>query len=177
MTPADPVVSRFADGLLDQHRRLEESLRERNPDLEWQPAPGRNTIGMLLAHVAIVEAWWIEVAPRTLPSREAEDAAMRALLGVGLDDDGMPAPAGGGHPAALSGWTLARYVDLLARTRAITQPALANWRDADLDSEVRFRPGRTVTRGWILHHALEHLAQHAGQIGLLSALQPGKPAG
>ena len=169
---ADPVVARFAAGLLDQHRLVEAALRKSSPNFEWQPAPGRNSIGMLLAHHAIVEVWWLDVGARgELPRPEAE-ARVRARLGLGLDDDGMPAPPDGGHPAALAGWTLDQYLELLAKARACTAECLANWRDADLDQTVRVREGRDVSRGWILYHVLEHFAQHAGQIGLLTALQP-----
>ena len=61
---ADPVVARFAAGLLDQHRLVEAALRKGSPNFEWQPAPGRNSIGMLLAHNAIVEVWWLDVGAR-----------------------------------------------------------------------------------------------------------------
>jgi hypothetical protein len=166
----NPVIARFAEGLLDQHRLVEKVLRREAPDLEWQPAPGRNSIGMLLAHNAIVEVWWLDVSARGIVRSPESDARILARLGIGPDDDGMPAKEGGGHPSALAGWTLERYLDLLAKARACTEECLATWRDADLD-EVIHLGKRDVTRGWIVYHLLEHFAQHAGQISLMAALQ------
>lgn len=168
--PSDPVIARFAEGLFDQHRQLEAILARPGLDFEWQPAPGRNSIGMLVAHNAIAEAWWLDVMPRGLEADAEIDARLRACVGLAADDDGMPAKPDGGHPAALRGWPRARYVELLERTRACTRAALATWRDADLDAKLRSRR-REVARGWILYHVLEHFAQHTGQVSLLAALQ------
>lgn len=173
---SDPVISRFADGILDQHRLVEKALRKDAPDLEWQPAPGRNSIGMLLAHNAIVEVWWLDVSARAIAMGPEAEERVRRRLGIGPDDDGMPAKPDGRHPAALAGWPLERYLELLAKARACTAECLATWRDADLD-EVIHVGKRDVTRGWILYHLLEHFAQHAGQIGLVAALQRQAAAG
>ena len=44
----------------DQSRRLTEHTRGATADeLAWQPAPGLQTIGMLLAHIAVVEVYWM----------------------------------------------------------------------------------------------------------------------
>jgi hypothetical protein len=51
------AASCFAQ-LDDQSARLTEDTRQLTPEaIAWQPAPGMNTIGMLLAHIAIVEAF------------------------------------------------------------------------------------------------------------------------
>lgn len=167
---SDPVVARFAAGLVDQHRQLVTSLRRESPDLEWQPAPGRNSIGMLLAHVAVAEVWWLDVSARGVPDGPEAEARVHARLGLGADDDGMPLEPGAGPAPALTGWSLDRYVELLGRAQACTMECLASWRDAELDEPVRVGT-RAVTKGWILYHVLEHLAQHVGQVSLLIALQ------
>src|SRR5436309_13482050 len=78
----------FVAQLDDQSARLLAALREATPDeLEWQPAPGTNTIGMLLAHIAIAEVYWTQVGPL---ARESFDCD--SVLGIGADDDGMPMP-------------------------------------------------------------------------------------
>ena len=52
----------FLPQLDDQSRRLLEGIRGITPEeLEWQPAPGTNSIGMLLAHLAIVEVVWTQI--------------------------------------------------------------------------------------------------------------------
>src|SRR6266851_7046620 len=83
----------------DQSRRLFEDLRGITAaELQWQPRAGSNTIGMLLAHIAIVEVYWLLIASETM-SHEA----VRKVLRFGVDDDGMPLPPGQGAPAGLQG--------------------------------------------------------------------------
>ena len=167
---SDPVVDRFAAGLFDQHRQLEAVLARPGLDFEWQPAPGRNSIGMLVAHIAIAEVWWLDVLPGGGGNDAEIDERVRARIGIATDDDGMPAKPDGAHPKALAGWTRENYLDLLSRTRACSREALATWRDADLERTVRSRE-RDIPRGWILYHVLEHVAQHGGQVSLLAMLQ------
>src|SRR5437660_1740692 len=67
-------------------------------ELEWQQALGMNTIGMLLAHNAIVEVLWSQVGVR--------GEAVDTMAVLGLDDhagDGMPLPPGAPAPASLAG--------------------------------------------------------------------------
>ena len=159
----------FAEQLDDQSRRLAEATRGIEPaELAWQPAPGLNTIGMLLAHIAIVEVYWTQVGPLSLTTFETE-----SVLGIGVDHDGMPLAAGGSPPAGLEGRELAYFDDLLARARAYLKRAVAELSDADLEREVP-RKGRDGTLReilnlrWILYHMLEHEACHYGQINLLA---------
>ena len=126
---------------------------------------------MLVAHNAITEVWWLDAVPAGIGRGAETESRLRARIGLGTDDDGMPAEPEGKHPAALAGWTRKRYVELLERTRACSREVLATWRDDDLDRTIRLGE-RDVTRGWILYHVLEHFAQHLGQVSLLAALQP-----
>jgi uncharacterized damage-inducible protein DinB len=154
--------------LVDLHVRLEKTLSPLDvAALEWQPAPGRNTVSMLAAHVALVEAYWIRAAPTGFESKAEVDRILREVVGIGGDDDGMPAPPGGLHPTALRGWTADRYLALLSRSLDASRRTLEGWTDADLPREVVVHPGHRIALGWILHHVVEHLAYHWGQIGLV----------
>jgi uncharacterized damage-inducible protein DinB len=160
----------FFQQLEDQTRRLTEDTRGLDPsDLEWQPAPGANTIGMLLAHIAIVEVFWIQVA---LGRTEFD---YTGVIGIGEMDDGIPLSADAPPPAALKGRELAYFDDLLARARAHTRQALVAMGDADLEREVRRTRAdgsvRVTNVRWILYHLVEHQAGHYGQINLLRHLQ------
>jgi uncharacterized damage-inducible protein DinB len=175
----------FVAQLDDQNRRLLEDLRGATaPELEWQPAPGMNTIGMLLAHLAIVEVYWIDIAIHgPVPSYDATP-----LLGIGTDDDGIPLPETGLPPATLRAQPLAFYQDLLKRARDHTHREVARLGDTDLAREIRHTPAwdpdteRVFDPRWILYHVLEHLAGHHGQILLLrhhyrvAAGAPAQPA-
>ena len=118
MAPLPEFRSREAGSFLaqldDQLRLLRERTRDLTPeDLMWQPAPGMNTIGMLLAHLAIVEVWWTK-----LVIENEANGDVRGVLGIGEDDDGMP--LGENAPAfpLLNGKDLVFYDDLLERGRA-----------------------------------------------------------
>lgn len=158
------IVGFLAAGLDDQSRILGKALGDVPvAGLEWQPRPGHNTIGMIVTHCAVVEAWWLQAAPLGVKDRAEVERIVRAITDLGLDDDGMPAPADGRHPASIAGRSGADYAALLARVRDRTHATLRGWDDASLASEARISRG-PVTRGWILYHVLEHLASHVGQV-------------
>jgi uncharacterized damage-inducible protein DinB len=157
----------FVAQLNDQNRRLTIDTRGITPaELEWQPAPGMNTIGMLLAHLAIVEVWW-----NGLIFLEVEKPDIDGILGIGVDDDGMPVAEDGLPPRTLAGKSMEFYDDLLARARAHLTATARGLDDAAIERTVtRTRQDgslRSVTGRWTLYHILEHLAGHYGQILLL----------
>jgi DinB family protein len=159
----------FIAQLDDQSMRLTADTRLLTPAaLEWQPAPGMNTIGMLFAHIAIVEVFWTQVGPLGIKGPYEVESA----LGIGIDDDGMPIPEGGAPPATLRGKDLAFFDDLLVRARAYSKQAVARLTDEDLEREVkrtrRDGTAHETTMRWILYHMVEHEAGHYGQINLLS---------
>jgi uncharacterized damage-inducible protein DinB len=154
----------------DQTRRLMEGLEGATPEeLEWQPYPGMNTIGMLLAHNAIVEVFWTLVV-----LERAEKPSSEPILGVKDEDDGMPLPEDGKPPAVLAGKDLAYYDALLKKARAYLKKTAASVAEADLDKEVtRTRPDgtqRVVNVRWYFYHILEHYSGHFGQVLLLRHL-------
>jgi uncharacterized damage-inducible protein DinB len=170
LAPAQGMKSRqaalFFAQLEGQLEALTEDTRGATPEeLEWQPAPGMNTMGMLLAHIAKVEAGWIGAAARGL------DFFTIDAVPVSWPDTGIPLPADAAPPAALAGKDLAFYDGLLARARAFSRECMATLTDADLETR-RTRTRRDGTQvdynvGWALYHALEHFAGHYGQVNLL----------
>lgn len=157
----------FLAQLDDQTRLLLEDVRGiPAAELQWQPKRGMNTIGMLLAHIAIVEVFWLSVAMERSP-----ETAIRKVLGIDRDDDGIPLPAGAAPPAALRGRTLGWYAKRLARARTWAKRLARTWPDDSMERfilRVRRDGGRMrVSRRWILYHLLEHQAGHYGQILLL----------
>jgi hypothetical protein len=155
--------------LADQSALQFEALDGASPTvLHWQPAPGRNTIGMLLAHQALVEVYWTDVGLRNTAHGVEE------VLGIGMDDDGIPCPPGGAPPAHLAGRELDWYRDLHQRARTHLLRHAQDLTDTALDTP------RTRTRlngqphsydvRWVLYHLVEHFAGHHGQILMLQAL-------
>ena len=162
----------FVAQLDDQSRRLIEDTRALTPaTLDWQPAPGQNTIGMLLAHIACWEVFWTRMVLENRPM----PFEVRDVLGIASGDAGTPLPADGRPPAGLAAKDIGYFHDLLARARAHTRGVARDLTDPDLEREVtRQRPDGTqnsVTVRWALYHMLEHLAAHYGQVNLLKHLQ------
>lgn len=157
----------FVSQMDDQNSRLVDATRDISPEeLDRQPGPGMNSIGMLLAHLAIVEVVWAQIGLLGMG-----DIDPHPVLGLGQDDDGMPLPPDGRVPANLTGRTFAYYEDLLERARVYFKDAASKLSGADLDREItRARPDgskRTFSTRWVLYHSLEHIAGHRGQILLL----------
>jgi uncharacterized damage-inducible protein DinB len=161
------LVGSWAAGLDDQLRVLRGVVAGLGvAELEWQRSPGHNTIGMLLAHLAIVEVYWIRAIAAGVTGEREVDAVVRGVLGIGMADDGIPLAAGGGHPAVLAGRGVDAYLTLLDGARAATHDVLRSWRDDELGRTCEVKDAR-VSRGWIVYHVLEHFSGHLGQIRVI----------
>jgi len=160
----------------DQHALLIRDLENITPaELEWQPRPGMNTIGMLLAHLAIVEVFWTQVGPEAKSEFETQ-----SVLGLGMDDDGMPAGPQALPPETLAAKAFPFYRDLLASARAYARHATARLSDRDL-ARVFTRTRRSgaveeLNVRWVLYHMVEHFSGHYGQILLLRHQYRDRPA-
>jgi len=145
---------------------LEELTPLTPPELDWQSAPGMNTIGMLLAHLAIVEVFWSQIGllGQTVPEPET-------VIGIDMDADGIPLAADAGPPAPLAGRDLTWYRERLAEGRTFLKQTVNERDDAWLDEQrTRVRRNGTTHRydhRWVLYHLLEHFAAHSGQILLI----------
>jgi len=165
---ASREAARFLWQMDEQRRLLLEATRGLAPaDLEWQHAPGMNTIGMLLAHVAFAEANLAQVGLLGEPQGHPHD-----VIGITEADEGLPLPPEGRPPAALAGRPIEWFHERLARARALTHRAARALTDADLDVVLQRppRPDGTVRRfdrAWVLYHLIEHEAGHRAQIQLL----------
>lgn len=158
-------VGLFAAQLDDQLKRLKNNIKGLTvKQLEWQFKPGMNTVGMLLAHLALVEVWWINVAPSE--TSWEPDGKKRIQKILGIEDDGLPLPAKGKHPKYLNGFTLDRYLTLLTKARRSVHHDMKKWRDRDLQKSYSLHK-RQFSRMWTLYHVLEHFASHFGQILVL----------
>jgi uncharacterized damage-inducible protein DinB len=169
---ASREVARFVWQMDEQRRRLIADTRGLAiGDLEWQPAPGTNSIGMLLAHIAYAEAHLGQVGLLGVDAGHARD-----VIGIGEEEEGMPLAPGAPPSPALAGRPLEYFDGLLARARAHTHEVARRLTDADLDSVTRRPPRpdgvvRVWNRAWVLYHMLEHEAGHHAQINLVRHLR------
>ncbi len=159
-------IGLFAAQFDDQLARLKKEVGSLTVDqLEWQQKPGMNTVGMLLAHLSLVEVWWIKIAPNQIEWEPEGKAIIVKTLGI--KDDGLPLPAEGVHPAYLEGFTAEKYLAILAKGRRVIYTEMKKWRDKDLDKLYTLAKTNHFSRTWTLYHVLEHFATHFGQILLV----------
>lgn len=125
---------------------------------------------MLLAHLAICEVFWVEVVGQEIESEAVGDRIVREIVGLGIEDDGMPLAKDGAHPSSLAGQSAGDYLERLEWARAATHRTLRSWTDLDLETTRRV-DGREVTLAWLLHHIVEHFSHHAGQIAQIASLR------
>ena len=161
------IVARYLWQLDDLTRRVIEATLDMTPEaLGWQMAPGVNTVGMLIAHIAVAETHITAVG---IEGRA--DSDVPGVIGISMDDDGLPLPPGGRPPEALRGRDVAFFHGLIEKARAHTRRAAAALTEADLARVIeRPRPDgglRLLNVEWSLYHLVEHQAGHLGQILLL----------
>jgi len=165
------VPARYVWQLDDQTRRLFEALEGATAEeLAWQPAPGNNTIGMLLAHLAIAEAHMAAVGVEG-----RADSDVPGTIGITVDDDGLPLPEDGAPPAVLEGKDLAWFRARVDQARAETVRIAREVTDADLSRRIVRPPRpdggqRAFNVEWMLYHLVEHFCGHSGQILMLRHL-------
>jgi uncharacterized damage-inducible protein DinB len=151
--------------LEDQTRRFNLATRDLTAEeLAWQPAPGQNTIGMLIAHMARTEVDWICLALLGRPMNTPD------TLPITDEEIGMPLPADGVAPALLHGKTLDYYDELLATARAFTKAAVAPLTDETFGQRFRVPWDKDELEGnpsFVLSHLTGHFALHRGQIALM----------
>ena len=165
------IVGLFAGQLDDQLRLLEKSVEDLSVrQLEWQAHKGMNTVGMLLAHLAVVDLWWGVIAPKGMQPEPEGDAVNMKIIGIRMDDDGMPLAKNGKHPKSLAGKTAKEYLEMLAKARKAVHKELRTWNDSKLSTTYLRKRGKkriNISYTWTLYHLLEHFAGHYGQILLL----------
>lgn len=118
-----------------------------------------NSIGSLLAHVAVVErGYQLVTFDEREPTGEEHDEWSAALK---LGDKGR---------RDIRGHELQFYVDELQRTREATLAALAARDDEWLEAPLRIAPN--LNAHWALFHVAEDEINHRGQIRWLRARLP-----
>lgn len=123
--------------------------------------PGAHSIGALVMHIGEAEWWWIQcnIAGHELTAEDRGAPYWDALK----DPDGF---AGKGYSAEFC----LQQIDMI---REQTRTTLASLGDDDLERIVSYeRRGKIYQQSlrWILHHLIDHEAQHKGQILMLKRL-------
>jgi uncharacterized damage-inducible protein DinB len=148
-----PAVARLR-WMIEDTRQLTLETLEDIPAawLDWTPPVG-DSVGTLLYHIAVIEADWLyeEILVQPFPPALAD-----------LFQHPIRTATGSLHPVI--GEALTDHMARWAAVRAALLDTLAHMDDADL-RRVRVLPAYDVTPEWVLHHLIQHEAEHRGQIG------------
>lgn len=124
--------------------------------------PSVHSIGQLILHIAEAEWWWIQciVAERELDEEEAREKAHWDVL---LDED-----------FASKNYSARFCIGEIDKISRWTRESLKKFTGRDLERFFGWdrRDGTRMEKSlrWILHHLIDHEAQHKGQILMLKRL-------
>ncbi|MCO5177011.1 MAG: DinB family protein [Thermomicrobiales bacterium] len=150
----DATIARWLGAIENSRRRTLDLLCDINPvAIDWQ-RDGENTIGTLLYHIAAIEADWLycEVLTQPFP----EDVV--ALFPWDVRD-------AAGRLSHVAGRSIDEHVELLAAIRTRLLAAFQPMTLSDFQT-LRVLPDYDVSPEWVLHHLMQHEAEHRGQIDL-----------
>ena len=160
----EPEVGRLVWMLEEGRQRTKARLVGLADDgIDWTPASASshqcNSIGALLYHIAAIEADWLYV--EVLETVLFPPELMNLFPDDVRDDDG--------HLTLAQGSGLETH---LRRLDAVRAHLLATFSDMSLAEFRRARdfPDYSVTPEWVLHHLMQHEAEHRGEIGMLRVL-------
>lgn len=153
-----PEIGMWLWALEDARARTLEELVQLTPAiLDWQPPDGGSSISTLLYHIADIEADWLyaEVLEQPLPP-----TVLRWFPYPTRDDQG--------DLTQVQGEPMEVHFERLATIRRFT---VDTYRAMDLDEFRRIRSLAyyDVTPEWVLHHLMQHEAEHRSQIAMLLA--------
>jgi uncharacterized damage-inducible protein DinB len=155
----DPEVGRWLSALEDCRR---DTLREleglADSALGRRPPGSDNDVGSVLYHIALIEADWLLV---DIFGEDVATSTEAALLPF-TDRDAA------GELTRVEGESLAQHLERLAAVRAVLLERLRSMPVTDFHRP-RARPEYDVSPAWVVHHLLQHEAEHRSEIGWLKA--------
>jgi hypothetical protein len=128
--------------------------------VDWYPDVPLNSISTLLYHIALIEADWVATEILQL----SEDQAELAELLPWPDREGTG--PGDRQLTRIDQQPLQAHVDRLAAVRAWVLERLRPMGNAEFH-RVRELPDYDVAPDWVLHHLLQHEAEHRSHLALL----------
>lgn len=159
----DPEVGRWLAALEDGRRDTLRELEAVRPEmLDWRPDAPLNSIGTLLYHVALIETSWL--LEDILEGDPGPDW-LHALLPF-EDRDGT------GRLIQVDGLPLTTHLERLAAVRALLLERLRPMSNDDFHRARRLAD-YDAAPDWVLHHLLQHEAEHRSHIAWLRDTFPG----
>jgi uncharacterized damage-inducible protein DinB len=154
-----PEIGRTLWMLQDARSRTLEDLEGVIPAMvDWLPPDGESSIGAVLYHLAGIEADWLYA--EVLEQPEFPPAVV-ALFPHDVRD-------GQGHLSQVTGVSLEEHLQRLAAVRSLLLDVFEAMDLAEF-RRVRALPHYDVTPEWVLHHLMQHEAEHRSQLASLRA--------
>ncbi|MDH3492631.1 MAG: DinB family protein [Acidobacteriota bacterium] len=168
LTPVEGVPTQigfYLAGMEEVREQLRDAVAEITSDqLHAKLRPDTHSIAQLILHCGEAEWWWIQCV---VAGREIDEELKSTSFWDVLEEGNEPS-------SAMSAITVVGEID---RIRSLTRELLSGFQDEDLDRYFeRELPTRKIDKSlrWILHHLIDHEAQHKGQILMLKRLLSGE---
>ena len=155
-------IGYYLSGMEEVRAQLINAVKEIDVERLGTPAfHGAHSIGALVLHIGEAEWWWMQC--NVAGHRLTEEDANASYWDVLEDPEGF----------ANKGYTAEFCLEEIAKIRNQTRDLLVEYDGKDLEKIFTFeRHGgmRDHSLRWILHHLIDHEAQHKGQILMLKRL-------
>jgi len=154
----EPEIGRWLWALQDTRQRTMGYLDSLTPTIiDWLPPDDESSIGTVLYHLALIEADWLytEVLEQPYPPEVA------ALFPY-VDRDGQA------RLTQVQGLSLEQHLERLEIVRRLLLDVF-QLMDLPEFRRVRKLADYDVTPEWVIHHLMQHEAEHRSQIGALRA--------
>ena len=152
----EPTIARWVWSLEDTRQRTKHCLDGIAPDTnDWTAPDGNNSIGALLYHLVAIEMSYLYEDILEI----GWSAELEPLLIYDVRDEY-------GRLTPIRGESIEAHLDRLDAGRALMLNALS-----EMTLDEFYRPRQVedyvVTPEWILHHLMQHEAEHRGQISAI----------
>ncbi len=155
-------IGYYLSGMEEVRGQVVEAVKDIPDDLIGKPPfLGAHSIGGLVLHIGEGEWFWMQMV---VSGHNLTEEDKQAAYWDILDDV---------ERVTRSGYTTQFCLLEVEKIRNQTRDLLFSYSDADLDRMVEFeRQGKVTEHSlrWILHHLIDHEAQHKGQILMLKRM-------
>lgn len=155
---AEPEIGRWLWAFQDARQRTLSNLDGLpQATIDWLPPNDQSSIGTVLYHLALIEADWLyaEVLEQPYPPEVV-------LLFPHPDREAQ------GLLTQVQGFSFDQHLERLATVRKLVLDVFQQMSLEDF-RRMRSLPDYDVTPEWVLHHLMQHEAEHRSQLGALRA--------
>ena len=148
-------------GMEEVREQVRDAVAAMSGDALNRPAfPGAHSIGALVMHIGEAEWWWMQC---NVAGHKLTDEDRKAPFWDVLEEP---------DSFASRGYDAEFCLQAIETIRNQTRELLASFSDDDLERIVSYQGRGKQERSlrWILHHLIDHEAQHKGQILMLKRL-------